>query len=298
MEQTIVFVMGTSFSGSSLLNSLLDTQPQTRGLGEAVHLFHKPTKAWCSQCQCHVDTCQLQTKIDRSHFYESIFKAYPNTDVIVNSSKHWEQCFHYMPVPPNSFRIRIIVLSKSHEEFAFSYARHRSCSFVEAIEVWIDFYQNFFANLDAVLNHQAATEVQHLLCSRIDENSIAYVTYHDLATNTDRTIKRVCDQLNLPFSNQLRQNLWRGNTCTIGGNNAVYAQRTGNRSFFETELDYLDGKYIGRQDSVFYDDLWSHSDELRRAVDAYRFEHGDEVAILQARLGHRTGATMIEQHNT
>jgi len=296
MEQTIVFVMGTSFSGSSLLNSLFDAQPQTRGLGEAVHLFHKPTKAWCSQCLCHVNSCQLQTKIDRSRFYESIFKAYPNTDVIVNSSKHWEQCFHYMPIPSVPFRIQIIVLSKSLEEFAFSYARHQSCTFLEAIEIWMDFYQQLFVNLDAVLNHQAVTEAQHLLCPRINENSIAYVTYHELATNTDMLLQRVCDRLNVPFSNQFRKNLWRGDTCTIGGNNAVYAQRTGNKSFFETELEYLDGKYKGRQGYVFYDDFWSHSEELQRVVDAYRCEHEDEVAMLQGRLGHRTDATMTEQH--
>lgn len=37
MGRTVVYVIGARYSGSSLLNLLLDSQPRVRGLGEAVH---------------------------------------------------------------------------------------------------------------------------------------------------------------------------------------------------------------------------------------------------------------------
>jgi len=286
MQRTVVFIMGTSFSGSSLLNSLFDSQPNTRGLGEAVHLIHKPTNAWCGHCKCHVDQCQLQKRICPDRFYESVFDVYPESEVVVNSSKHWGQCFRSMPIPASEFRLCLIILSKSLEEFSHSFAVHQTCSFENAFDVWSSFYQQLFANLDGVLTRVPKTDVQQRLVSRMTDDSIAYVSYRELATDTDATLGRLSDQLHLPFDSDYRNRLWGGDTCNIGGNNAIYAQRSGNAAFFQRDREYLNGKYCGRQGSIFYDDAWTQNDQLRAAARRYRESKQSDLESIERRLRH------------
>ncbi|TWU42535.1 sulfotransferase [Novipirellula artificiosorum] len=284
MQPTVVYILGTSYSGSSLLNSLLDSQPRTRGLGEAVHLVSKPTDAWCSRCQCPISECQLQPKTNPDRFYESLFEAYPETDCIVNSSKHWGQCFRLMPIPPQPYRICLVVLSKSLEEFAHSYARHDQCSVTEAFDEWVSFYEHLLGSIDSILANAATTEVQQTLCSRISQDRVATVTYRELATATDATMERLCDELALPFDRAFRNRLWHGDTCTIGGNNAIYAQQTGNVAFFQQESEYLDGKYLGQHQSIFYDNQWVKNAELHRSAAEYRNTRADRIRYLELRL--------------
>lgn len=284
MQPTIVFILGTSYSGSSLLNSLFDAQPRTRGLGEAVHLLQRPTDAWCGGCECPVGDCRLQAKIDDKRFYESVFEAYPNAQVLVNSSKHWGQCFRSMPVPTQSYRLKMVVLSKAMAAFAHSYAAHESCSWDQAFEVWVDFYTQLLRNLDGALNAQPDATPQNVLATRLTDHDIAYVTYRDLALHTDATIGRLCSQLQLPFDPDYRNQLWRGDTCSIGGNNAIYAQRSQNAVFFQAPQEYLGGKYYGRQGAVFYDDAWVREPHLSRAARRFRDLHGATIAALERRL--------------
>ncbi len=291
MQRTVVFILGTSFSGSSLLNSMLDVQPASRGLGEAVHLLRKPTNAWCGHCKCHVDACRLQEQIDPRRFYESVFDVYEESDVLVNSSKHWGQCFRYMPIPPSPYRLCVIVLSKSMEEFAYSFSAHQSCSFEESFDVWLDFYTHLFRNLDGVLHQSPSTDVQQRLISRIREPDLAYVSYQELALRPEATIERLCHQLELPFDPGFRDRLFRGDTCTIGGNNAIYAQRSGNEAFFDPQRDYLNGKYAGRHGRVFYDDLWDKDRELKRVAEQYRESMTDALEAMEQRLRHRPQPT-------
>ncbi len=284
MQRTILYILGTSFSGSSLLNSLFDVQPLTRGLGEAVHLSHKPTNAWCSHCRCHVDDCRLQRNIDPQRFYQSIFDFYPDTRVLINSSKHWGQCFRYMPIPAEEYKIKLIVLSKSLVQFASSFSAHQNCGFQESFEVWIDFYQHLLRNIDGVCNGQPLTDVQQELTNRLDDRDVVFVSYEELANHTDATMHRICDQLGLPFNADYRKNLWQGDSCTIGGNNAIYAQTSGNASFFGDDSDYLGGKYAGRQGSIFYDNSFRDNHELLAAADQFRESRQDDLDTLCCRL--------------
>jgi hypothetical protein len=284
MSRTIVYILGTSFSGSSLLNSLLDAQPATRGLGEAVHFLDKPTSAWCSHCRCHVDQCQLQAMVSPARFYENVFGYYPDARVVVNSSKHWGLCFRHMPLPPKEYQIRLVILSKSLEEFAHSYVMHNTCSLDESFTMWVEFYDRLFFHLDCVLARTPRADTHLALAGRLRPEHIGFVTYRELATCTAATVERLCGQWDLPFDANFGLQLWRGDTCTIGGNNAVYAQQTGNEAFFQDRPDYLGGKYIGRHRQIFYDDAWRRNAPLRSAAEAYRRDSGD-VMRLESRLG-------------
>lgn len=288
MHRTIVYILGTSFSGSSLLNSLFDAQQRTRGLGEAIHLIRKPTDAWCSGCQCPVDKCALQKRIDPNRFYQSVSSFYPETEVLVNSSKYWQYCFDEMPIPDESYSIRMIILSKSLEEFAQSYATHNECSFQQAFNIWVHFHEQLLSNLDHVTGGFSLDGNAAGLCNRVLASDIAYVAYRQLASMTDTTMHGLCDRLSLPFDSGYRHRLWGGDTCSIGGNNAVYAQRSDNSVFFRSENNYLGGKYQGRQGVVFCDQQWMDNPTLLEAAAEYRNDHRKQLATLENRLGHTT----------
>lgn len=293
MTRNIVYVLGTSYSGSSLLNSLLDTQPQTRGIGEAVHLLKRPTNAWCSRCQGPVEGCLLEQAVRPSEFYESVFEAYPDANTIVNSSKNWKLCFQAMPIPDESFRLRMVLLSKTPEEFAHSFTVHEPCAFESAFDIWYAVYERLIGNLERVLNQQPNDEVQAALAGRICREDIHFVGYRDLAAATDQTMQSLCDGLELSLDENYRQHLWRGDTCVIGGNNAIYAQRTENNSFFDGQPEYLNGKYDGRRGSIFYDDQWRRSAELRRTADQWRKSESGRLSELEFRIQKLTSQTEV-----
>ena len=151
--------------------------------------------------------------------------------------------------------------------------------------MWFDYHEHLFCSLDGLLQNSPRTDVQRQLVSRISSADVAYVRYHELATQTDATIKRLCDQLALPFDRAFRDRLWGGDTCTIGGNNAIYAQRTHHAVFFEPQQDYLSGKYSGRQGTVFYDDFWKGDRDLGDAAQKYRASKAGEIELMESRLG-------------
>jgi hypothetical protein len=280
MSRTIVYILGTSFSGSSLLNSLLDAQPATRGLGEAVHLIDKPTNAWCSHCRKHIDQCQLQSNIDRDAFYQSAFRYYADAEVLVNSSKHWGLCFGHMPLPPREYRLRLIILSKSLQEFSYSYAAHNACDWREGFTKWTEFYERLFFHLD----QPQASETHREIHLRLRPKDIYLVTYRKLATDPLATVHSICRDLDLPFDPTFRSRLWQSDTCMIGGNNAIYAQQTNNGAFFSAS-EYLGGKYNGRQRDIFYDDAWLSCAPLQSAAAQFRCTRGETLDRLEQRLG-------------
>jgi hypothetical protein len=295
MTPDVLYILGTSFSGSSLLNSLFDAQPSTRGLGEAIHLLRKPTNAWCSHCQCPVEACRLQHAIDPEHFYESVANFYPESRVFVNSSKQWKFCFEQMPPPPENFRVRLIVLSKSLEEFAHSYSRHNDCPLERAFNVWVRYYQHLLRNLDDQLQRLAITPSSSgTLFGNLTQEDVCFLTYRELATETDSTLRTICNRFELPFSDAYRAKMWNSNTCTIGGNNAIYAQRSANATFFESGSAYLDGKYSGKQGTIFCDNQWVSDQGLLEAADLFRSERQREVEALERRLLHPQRTPLLE----
>jgi hypothetical protein len=294
MTRDLLYILGTSFSGSSLLNSLFDAQPSTRGLGEAIHLLRKPTNAWCSRCQCHVEACRLQHAIDPEHFYESVADFYPDAKVFVNSSKQWKFCFEQMPPPPAGYRVRLIVLSKSLEEFAHSYSRHNACTLERAFNVWVRYYQHLLCNLDGQLQRLANTPANGPFFRNLTEDDVRFLTYRELAADTDSTLRTICNLFDLPFSDAYRAQMWNSNTCTIGGNNAIYAQRSANATFFESANAYLDGKYSGKQGSIFCDEQWMSDRDLLEAADLFRRVHQRDIEALERRLLHSQRTDLLE----
>lgn len=267
-EKQVVYGLAAAWSGSSLLNALLSTQPGIAALGEAGHLRNlDQTNAWCSRCQTPVQQCRLAQVADARRFFGSIFGEYPDASVLVDFSKHWSVALNgYVDEP--QYRVQVIVLSKTPHEFAYSSLGHNpQQSFADALRDWFRLYEFLLERLDqfcAYTHHRVrrwpgpAIRPQDVLC----------VTYRQVVAEPARTVSRICQLLDTPFDASSLSDWTRPRNCIIGGNRAVYAQMAGNRGFFGSASDYLQGKYAGRYGQMFVDEQWRGEPSFARQCHA------------------------------
>lgn len=276
--KTSCYVLSAAFSGSTLLNVLLDTQPRVRGIGEAIHLLDRGelggAAPWCNSCQQCADACDRRPRIQGTDIHAAYFDRYPDTDVLVDISKSWDLCFRRQTTQA---RIKLITLTKWPHAFAWSQYKHyarlqRPRTVQECFAAWSLAYKSTQLMLD--LHSGFTGRRRHALQLRdtypqLQADDILVLTYHELVTETAAVVRRVCDFLGTPFDEATLAN-WhqRSDTCAVGGNRAVNAQR-GNPGFFadqpqNAELEYLGGKYVGRHQQIFLDTSWLQDREFIR----------------------------------
>ena len=88
MITQVICVLGESYSGSTLLNMILDTHPGITGVGELIHIFMSPKTISCSFCgdSCRYFSKQNIANIIKSDPYNAIANIF-GTSVIVDTSK-------------------------------------------------------------------------------------------------------------------------------------------------------------------------------------------------------------------
>lgn len=286
--KTVLYVMGTSYSGSSLLNALLDNQPGIRGLGEA-HYFGKPdAQVYCAVCKVLVLECEFKKTLLPSalDLYDKVFAADPETQVLVNASKHPSLLWR-PPIPPG-VRAAAVVLAKSPHAFAHSYGVHHPES--GSVPAWL----TEWFEVHVLLLRCLARAAHSILALDREEPAIppeltCVLQYRRLATDTAGVVQQICKMLGQPFDPQAMQ-LWghAKGTHTVGGNYAVWCQRVKDIQFFETR-EYLDGKYREQWGQVFHDEVWRADEPFKQAAaEFYQQPMSADYTECLARLGFGT----------
>lgn len=275
---TVCWILGTAYSGSSLLNLLLDGQPGSRGLGEAIHLILESGNPWCARCQTEIKRCPLKQAVCEKEFYRSIFDFYGDCRVLIDSSKWWKYCAVDHGIE-SGLRYQAVFLSKLPHEFAHSFVSHsREGDVRKAFLDWIQCYRSTW---------RAARTFP-----RLDPDRILSLPYHHLVTQPDRAVKELCDALEVRFSPEKQSRWWETDSHIVGGNNSIYAQTAG-PGWFAANEDYLRGKYSGKYRQIFLDDHWKSNQALiRQSADLYR-ELAAELDPLLRRLGHPDSDAVI-----
>lgn len=288
LPKTVLYVMGTSYSGSSLLNALLDNQPGIRGLGEAHHFTKSDSTAKCAACKVAVTDCEFCKTLLPSgqNLYGMAFAADPETQVLVNASKH--PSLLWQPPVPTGVRAAAVILAKPPHAFAHSYVKHHPET--GAVAEWLDMW----FRVHVLVFRSLARAACSVLAADRDEPPISptatcVMQYRYLATDPAGAVQQVCKMLGRPFDPTAMQ-LWghpKG-THTIGGNYAVLCQRTKDTPFFE-RLDHLDGKYRERWGQIFYDETWRADEPFKQAaVEFYQQPMPAEYTECLIRLGFGT----------
>lgn len=274
MRRSVLQILSTSYSGSTLLGLLLDSQPGVRGLGEAIHLAQRSGYATCLRCQTSAAQCELGRTISERVFYSSLFDHYGRDAlVLVDSSKSLQYSLLLHGVEPQ-FRHRCILLSKSPHEFAASWlGHHPSSSVQEAFRIYVQFYEE---ELDYLWGD----------CGFAPTHVVA-VTYRNLTTSTDSVVRTLCQLAGLPGTPIANCRWWDTDSHLIGGNWLVNAQVTGFAEVLRRATPRDQKRYDGREHQIVYDESWRADPEfLGRCVAAYE-AWGPRLTPLLQELGQR-----------
>lgn len=273
-SRTVLHILGPAWSGSSLLNALLNTQPTIAGLGEAWH-FRDPDRgvALCSRCCQPVTraTCQLAAAIDVDRLYGSVFDVWPHKSVLVDASKaiHLGLALENDREDRSVLEQKAIVLTKHPSQWVPSAMRHENYSVSSAFDMWT------FIVTDTI---RQLTERFQL--------SWLPVSYDDLTQQPDRVVEEIGRFLNVPFAPERIAQWYRTDTCIAGGNMAVYMQFADQGRLESGEFGEW---YRNKSLQIRRDERWREDESiLAECLEEWRKREA-RLTELMAQLGHRTG---------
>lgn len=294
-QKRVIRVLGTAFSGSTLLNRLMNVQAGVRGLSEAWHWFNPDTDAYCPNCKGPMTTCHMAEYRNKQDFWQRMFDKYPDTYALVDTSKHPSLIWGKMPPVPAEYRQQIILLTKSPHEFAWSYVKHKpQANVAEAFRTWIEVHQCILRYVFVAIGKNENVQLKHHV-TPIAKEDVVSVRYKDLTQDTYQAVSNILIKLGMIYDFDTEIDKWcePSDTCMLGGNNAIYAQGVAETKFFASESTYLGGKYADKKGVIFYDDQWKT--DLRFVEDCIRLyrDAGMSVAIqeLSDLLGYGVFAT-------
>jgi len=263
VSYTICQIIGVGYSGSSILNLVLDSLEGVRGLGEANRIYHNNIICPCCLCMTSYDEtkkCTFYDDISLDLFYSGCFSKYSDANVLIDSSKIGSN----YPRKERWFKYKSVYMLKWPHEFiagsGFKPTHWNSCantSLQERFDLWM----------------------------RTNESELDFskpslvVPYRSFASQPDLVLKSICDYLNIPFSKQ-RQDWWNTTTHILGGNWSARAQMN---DFFKTAyLDQVE-KYKSHFHEIFLDDAWRQDRDLcQESIELYKTNQKRCDAILSA----------------
>ena len=240
-------IVGSAYSGSSLLTLLFDKFTECYAVGEARQVYHGKVDGPCWRCGTSTADCSEWKQWDGEPFWRWLFDRIEQ-DVVVDSSKRPSWAISELERDPEFECEKVaIVLSKTIREQFASYWNHQNWSgdlnrkFEPAslIDQYINCYEKY---LDMLSDAGIPT---------------FSVTYQNLCDHTVQTMTGLASRLKMGTQKGGER------SHTLGGNPAVIAAASSNDklAFGESGREnYLDGKYADRSAGdagIRYDESWS-----------------------------------------
>lgn len=289
----VVWIIGMAYSGSSLLNLLLDGRPRIRGIGEGAIIYFKGKQGGpCAKCHSTAADCEIYRPFTGTDFYAYTAAAYGDVECLVDSSKHARWVTEHARIEPG-IEYFALLLSKTPHEQAYSLLLHdhwdiwgKNRKFT-AVSVCFDGYVNVYTKY--------LTFLRGYFGDAFGERVLP-VHYRDVAASPDGELERICSWLDLPFDDTPIGTNWnRTNTHILGGNPAIIAEvsQDDELAFAVPRDQYLGGKYVDHQGAVVLDENWK-SDRGFVAQCAAEYPKLEHANRLLTELGHDTETLRAE----
>lgn len=204
MTKKVIFVGGTSYSGSTFFHLTLANDPRGFGVGEVKHLF-RPTKekhvspTWL--CGCGDPHCDLWSRVKKKgekHLYETIFEIHPEVDFIVDASKNivWIDD-QTTQLARQGIDARHIVIWKTLLEYAHSLQKRNRLQDDGGgrLANWPRYHRSFYSFMEGFRT----------------------VKYGDYVHEQAAVLQFVCKYLDIPYF-EGKERFWEKSHHVLGGN--------------------------------------------------------------------------------
>ena len=192
----VIFIGGTSYSGSTFFDMILANDPKGFSCGE-VHALFNPYRSHHinPMCGCGNEDCNLwQHVLSRGpkNLYNTIFELLPDVDFIVDSSKnpYWIRS-QVQNLSKKNIPSKHILIWKTPLEFAYSYQKRGQANWHKE---WTSYHRSYFTAL----------------------KEWRAVMYHEFINNPD-VLKRACEYLEIPYF-PAKVHYWEKKHHTLFGN--------------------------------------------------------------------------------
>lgn len=196
----VIFIGGTSFSGSTVLDMTLANDPHGFSCGEVNAMFY-PYRSHhiAPECGCGKNSCNIWKETKSSgvrNLYTTIFKLFPNVEYIIDSSKdpYWIET-HSRQLRTDGFDVKNVLIWKTPLEFAQSCNKRNRLPGWE--QTWTDYHRLYFSLIPNF----------HL------------ISYRDF-TNEEFALKNLCRQLQISYFDSKKM-FWQKEHHTLFGNTSA-----------------------------------------------------------------------------
>lgn len=200
MKKTILFIGGSSYSGSTMLDMMLSNTKQGFSVGE-VHALFRPYRPHHFKpiCGCAAPDCNIWKKIrdnGEQNLYQSVFNEFASTEYIVDSSKdpYWIER-QTKNALLQGYEVYNIVIWKSPVDFCSSMIKRKRKGCIKA---WKNYYKLYMTIIDNWLS----------------------ISYKDLATDPSSSLIKLCNSIGIKHETEM-ENYWNKQHHTLFGNDSA-----------------------------------------------------------------------------
>ena len=212
-KRKVIFVAGSSYSGSTILNLILGNDTRRNALGEIRALY-------CPKKNHHIKKIHFLRKDPRwkkiidgkaKNLYKSLFSEFPEIDCFIDSSKDpvWIK-YQISVLKKHNIEHEVVLIFKSPKEFSKSALKRNQINWGEK---WVSYHLTFFKLIKNY--HQ--------------------ISYYDFTTNTEDELKKLFNKLGMVYSKDKKE-FWNKNSFNFFGNNHANYQATSQNNELSNRL--------------------------------------------------------------
>ena len=191
----VIFVGGTSYSGSTLLDMILANEDKGYSLGEIVALFRPTMQHHLKKIKTLKENPNWEQIIEKGEnsFYSNLFDTFPDIDYFVDSSKNPFWIAKQMKLlQKDRIPYQNVLIYKSGPELALSYDKRNK---LEGMGYFVRVYYKLYFYFI---------------------NNFKSISYYQLIKN-DQSLKNLCEYLNIEYFDG-KKKYWEKKHKTVFGN--------------------------------------------------------------------------------
>ena len=204
-KKKVIFVGGSSYSGSTILDMMLSNSSKGFSLGEIHALFHPYRPHHFNPiCGCNNNECNIWRDVKvagENELYNTVFKKLPEVDYLIDSSKNplWIKK-QSENLKKQNIDVQHVLIWKSPEYFAHSMLKRGKTKWKKA---WVNYYQLYL----------------HLI------QNFHSIPYESLVESPSNRIKEICNDCGIKYQPEMEK-FWGKQHHTLFGNQSAKVHLT------------------------------------------------------------------------